>query len=238
MIMKYKNIVKGRFLNRPNRFIAKIEINGQEESVHVKNTGRCKELFVPDAAVYLSRSDNPERKTKYDLIAVEKKTSYTETLLVNVDSQIPNAVAEEWLCTSDLFSGNARIKREVFYGNSRFDVYVEDGERKAFIEVKGVTLENNGIASFPDAPTERGVKHVKELIKARKDGYEAYVLFIIQMKGISVFKPNDKTHRAFGDALREAKKEGVSVLALDCIVEKGSIIADKFVTVDLGENND
>lgn len=221
--MNYSQILEGTFLSRPNRFIAHVEIAGRDEVVHVKNTGRCKELLVPGAKVYLSASDNPERKTRYDLIAVEKKRPDGSSLLVNMDSQIPNDVAEEWLRKRNLFSSSALVRREVFYGDSRFDLYVEDGERKAFMEVKGCTLENDGVCAFPDAPTERGLKHVQELVKAKKEGYEAYILFVIQMEGMKVFTPNYKTHRAFGEALENAQREGVEVLAWECSVTPTSI---------------
>ncbi len=231
--MKYTKIIKGSFLSRPNRFIAKVLIHGKEETVHVKNTGRCKELLIPGVTVYLYVSDNPLRKTKYDLIAVEKIREGKPPLLVNMDSQVPNTVAHEWLRKCGLFSEKAIIRREVTYGKSRFDFYIEDGERKAFLEVKGVTLENNGVASFPDAPTERGVKHINELISAVSDGYEGYILFVIQMKEISYMMPNDITHKAFGDALREAEKMGVKILAVDCIVTPDSIKCDKLINVKL-----
>lgn len=230
--MKYKKIIKGQFVSRPNRFIARVLINGVEETVHVKNTGRCKELLVDNATVYLYESDNPARKTKYDLIAVEKNT-LNGTLLVNMDSQVPNDVAEEWLKECYLFSKNAVIKREFTHNKSRFDFYIEDGSRKAFLEVKGVTLENDGVASFPDAPTERGIKHINELVEAVKEGYEAYILFVIQLKGINLFVPNDLTHKAFGDALRNAKKSGVKIIAVDSIIEPDSIRIDEFVPVSL-----
>ena len=168
--MKYKNIVKGRFVERPNRFIAKVEINGKTETVHVKNTGRCRELLQSGNTVYLEKSDNPARKTGYDLVAVEKKRENKADLLINMDSQIPNAAAEEWLRKGNIFSDMAVIRREVKYGNSRFDLYIEDGERRAFLEVKGVTLEKDGVAMFPDAPTERGIKHINELISLVSQG--------------------------------------------------------------------
>lgn len=231
--MYYKNVVKAVFLSRPNRFIANAELFGKVETVHVKNTGRCKELLVKGCTVYLSASDNPDRKTKYDLIAVEKRREGKPPLLINMDSQIPNDVAAEWLPESGLFSKNAVIRREVKYGNSRFDIYVEDGGRKAFLEVKGVTLENNGIASFPDAPTQRGVKHINELMECKEKGYEAYILFVIQMKEVTKFIPNDITHRAFGDALRRAKEAGVEILAYDCSVTEDTIIIDKAVRTEL-----
>lgn len=231
--MKYKQIISGIFLERPNRFIAHVEIDGVPEIVHVKNTGRCKELLLSGSTVYLSVADNPSRKTKYDLIAVEKQRDGAPPLLINMDSQIPNAAAEEWLRTGTLFSPHAVIRREVTYGNSRFDFFVTDGERKAFLEVKGVTLEEKGIAMFPDAPTERGVKHLRELIQCRQDGYEAYVLFVIQMKEMTALRPNDTTHPAFGDALREADRAGVKILAMDCAVTPDSIALDEAVPVQL-----
>lgn len=228
--MKYENIIKGRFLSRPNRFIAYVEIDGQEEVCHVKNTGRCRELLVPGAWVYLQKADNPNRKTKYDLISVIKNN-----LLINMDSQIPNRVVEEWLKTDRNLFHNPKIRSEKTYGNSRFDLYVEDGERKAFIEVKGVTLEKDGIASFPDAPTERGVKHINELQRCIQEGYEAYLFFVIQMKGIYKMQPNWNCHQAFGDTLVNAAKAGVRILAYDCLVTKDTICLDSPVTVDLGE---
>ena len=213
--MEYKNVYEGVFLSRPNRFIAKVLVDGCEETVHVKNTGRCKELLVDNAKVYLEKSGNPNRKTKYDLIAVEKETC-KETLLINMDSQIPNDVAFEFLKSGAMFSESAVIKREFTYKKSRFDFYIEDGDRRAFMEVKGVTLEEDGVCRFPDAPTERGVKHIRELIKCMEDGYEAYILFVIQMSPVKYLEPNDVTHKAFGDALREAAKAGVHVMARDC----------------------
>ena len=230
--MTYKNIVCGKFVSRPNRFIAKVEIDKTVETVHVKNTGRCKELLVSGCTVYLEKSGSTQRKTAYDLVAVEKVTS-GGVLMVNMDSQLPNDAAEEWLRKGELFSENAIIRREVKYGQSRFDLYIEDGERKAFLEVKGVTLEHDGVASFPDAPTERGIKHINELVSAMNDGYEAYILFVIQMKGIHEFHPNDVTHKEFGDALRLAAKSGVKVIAMDCIVTPDSMTVDSPVKVVL-----
>ncbi|MBO5432752.1 MAG: DNA/RNA nuclease SfsA [Clostridia bacterium] len=230
--MKYKEVVKGVFRERPNRFIAKVEIDGNEETVHVKNTGRCKELLLENSVVYLSVSDNPLRKTKYDLIAVEKQTE-NGTVLINMDSQAPNDMVAEWLKKGALFSKNAIIKREVTFGKSRFDFYVEDSNNKAFIEVKGVTLENNGVALFPDAPTERGVKHIKELCSCVEKGYFAYIIFVIQMSGINLFKPNDATHKEFGDALRQAEKAGVSILAYDSVVTNESVCINKPIMIEL-----
>ena len=231
--MKYKNIFSGRFISRPNRFIAKVEIDGTEETVHVKNTGRCRELLTEGCTVYLEKSDNPDRKTKYDLVAVEKIRNGKTNLLVNMDSQVPNAAAEEWLKKGGLFSSDAVIRREVTFGDSRFDFYIEDGERKAFLEVKGVTLESDGIALFPDAPTERGVKHIKELISCIKSGYEAYILFVIQMKEICLFIPNDKMHPEFGEALRNAESSGVKIIAMDCIVTPDSMEIDVPIERDI-----
>ena len=230
--IKYKKVKKGAFIERPNRFIAKVLVDGYEETVHVKNTGRCKELLVKDATVYLSVSDNPSRKTKYDLIGVEKVTD-RNILKVNMDSQIPNDVVAEWLKNCNLFSQKAIIKREVFYNKSRFDFYIEDDNRRIFLEVKGVTLENNGVASFPDAPTERGIKHINELIDCLNEGYEAYIFFVIQMKNIDYFTPNYETHPEFGEALKKAKNKGVKILAYDCIVTEDSIIIDKEIKVKL-----
>lgn len=231
--MKYENIVKGEFLSRPNRFIAKVKIGDDIHTVHVKNTGRCKELLIPNATVYLSEAENPNRKTKYDLIAVEKKLESGDTLLINMDSQIVNSATEEWLKNGELFGKDAVIRREVTFGKSRFDFYIENKNRKIFLEVKGVTLENGGLASFPDAPTERGVKHIKELITCCNEGYEGYILFVIQMKGVTEFSPNDVTHKAFGDALREAKKSGVKIIAMDCAVTPQSINIDKSIKINL-----
>ncbi len=230
--MKYTKIKKGQFISRPNRFIAKVNIDGKEEIVHVKNTGRCKELLVNNATVYLYESDNLARKTKYDLIAVEKETK-NDTILINMDSQIPNDITEEWLKKGALFSEKATIRREFTYNKSRFDFYIEDNGRKAFLEVKGVTLENDGVASFPDAPTERGIKHINELVSSIKEGYEAYILFVIQMKGIYKFTPNDITHKAFGDALRNAQKAGVKILAVDSIVSPDEIFIDSMIPIEL-----
>lgn len=226
--MKYENITEGVFLNRLNRFVAQVLIDGKEQTVHVKNTGRCKELLICGVTVWLQRSDNPLRKTEFDLVAVKKGD-----LIVNIDSQVPNSVAYEWLKKGNLFSENAVIKREVTRGDSRFDLYVEDGERKAFIEVKGVTLENDGVAAFPDAPTLRGIKHLNGLVRCKEEGFEAYVFFIIQMKGVHTFTPNYKTHFEFGEALKNAKENGVEVLALDCVVTPNSINADNFINVEI-----
>ncbi len=231
--MRYANIVPGRFVVRENRFVAKVEVDGVIQTVHVKNTGRCKELLLPGVTVYLEESQNPLRKTKYDLVTVEKIRENKPPLTVNMDSQAANEIAFEWLKKGVLFSPSAVLRREVKYGNSRFDFYVEDGSRRAFVEVKGVTLEQDGYASFPDAPTDRGVKHLRELVAALGDGYEAFVLFVVQMKEIVSLSPNDVTHKAFGDALRAAREAGVTLLAVDCTVTPDTVTADGFIPVVL-----
>lgn len=224
--MKYDNIIRGTFLSRPNRFIAQVEIDGTVHTCHVKNTGRCKELLVEGARVILQESSNPERKTKYDLISV-----YKGDRLVNMDSQAPNKIFGEYI--PKLFKDVTYVRPETVYGSSRFDFYIEADDKKIFAEVKGVTLEQNNEAMFPDAPTDRGVKHITELCKAVEEGYEAYVVFIIQMKGIKSFSPNDKTHPQFGDALRAAEKAGVNIIALDCNVIEGEVTAENIVNVKL-----
>ena len=224
--MKYENIVTGTFLSRPNRFIAHVKINGEVYVCHVKNTGRCRELLIEGATVYLQKAANPERKTKYDLIAVQKGD-----LLINMDSAAPNKAAAEYL--RNRFGDNASIKPEKTYGDSRIDFYIEAGNEKWLIEVKGVTLEEQGRALFPDAPTERGVKHINELIKAAKEGYKTCILFIIQMKGIISFSPNDTTHPAFGEALRTAAKQGVQIKAIDCVVTPDTMTPDKEIPINL-----
>ncbi|MBR2643037.1 MAG: DNA/RNA nuclease SfsA [Lentisphaeria bacterium] len=231
--MRYSRIVQGKFLKRPNRFIAHVEVDGKEEVVHVKNTGRCKELLIPGVTVYLEDCAGKMRKTRYDLVAVDKFREGKKVLPVNMDSQIPNAVAAEWVAECGMFSRSAVIHREVTFGNSRFDLYIEDGERKIFVEVKGVTLECDGVALFPDAPTERGVKHIRELIQCRRMGYEAAILFVIQMKEIRQFRPNDAMHPEFGAALREAAANGVQILAMDCRITPDSIKIDAPVEVVL-----
>ncbi len=226
--MKYENITEAKFISRPNRFVAEIDINGKIELAHIKNTGRCRELLVRGATIYVRVDHNPKRKTKYDVISVFKGSR-----LVNIDSQIPNHIFREWIETSGYLGEINFMKPEQKYGNSRFDFYMEAGGMKTFVEVKGVTLEENGVSMFPDAPTERGVKHVKELIGAVAEGYRAVIVFIIQMKGIEYFIPNDKMHPAFGEALREAAEKGVEILALDCHVDKNTIKAADFVPVKL-----
>lgn len=224
--MKYNNIVKGHFIDRPNRFIANCEIDGEIYVCHVKNTGRCKELLVKGTTVYLEKSDNPSRKTQYDLIAVQKGER-----LINMDSQIVNSVALEYV--PRLFDKIKFIKPEYTYGNSRFDIYLETETDKIFVEVKGVTLENSGVTAFPDAPTVRGVKHLKELQKAVKKGYKSFVLFVIQMNDVKYFEPNRETHPEFADELKTAAENGVNLLAFDCKVTPGSIEIDKRVTIKL-----
>lgn len=227
--MKYKNIVTGKFQSRPNRFIAMVDIDGKVETCHVKNTGRCKELLLPGAEVYLEKSGNPNRKTAYDLVGVKKGK-----VLINMDSQAPNQAVKEWLEKEVYFKNITYLKPECKYGNSRVDFYLETAEeRKIFIEVKGVTLEEEGVARFPDAPTLRGIKHMKELEQAVQQGYEAYILFVIQMKGIKWFEPNDRTHLEFGDTLRQVAKNGVGVLAYDCSITKESMELDMPVEVRL-----
>lgn len=221
--MTYRErITEAIFIERPNRFIAIVEQNGKPITVHVKNTGRCRELLKKGCKVYLAMSENAERKTPADIIAVEKITENGK-LLINMDSQVPNTVADEWIRRSGIFSENAVIKHEVTYGNSRFDLAVTDGNRKAFIEVKGVTLEENGTVMFPDAPTERGLKHLSELIGCIKAGYEAYIIFVVQMREATIFKPNEHTHPEFAKKLRDAQKAGVTVIAINCEIAPNSI---------------
>ena len=216
--MQYRAVKKAVFLSRPNRFIARVALEGAEETVHVKNTGRCRELLVPGAAVYLSEGSNPARKTRFDLVAVEKARPGRPPLLVNMDAQAPNAVFREWAEGGGFVPGLTLLRPETTWGRSRFDFYWEAGARKGFVEVKGVTLEEGGHARFPDAPTQRGVKHLEELIACQEEGYEAAVCFVIQMAGMGDFAPNDVTHPAFGAALRRAAEAGVRVLAMECAV--------------------
>lgn len=224
--MRYEKMEPAVFLERPNRFVAYVEQAGRREICHVKNTGRCRELLVPGAELYVQRSDNPARKTALDLISVKKGSQW-----VNMDSQAPNKAAAEWLRQGGLGCREITIRPEYKYGDSRFDFFLEADGRKAFMEVKGVTLEEDGIARFPDAPTERGVKHIRELIRCLDAGYEAYVFFVIQMKGVRAFEPNDRTHPAFGEALREAAKKGVQILAYDCVVRPDEMSIDQRIEV-------
>lgn len=227
--MNYGTVVPGRFLARPNRFIAHVELDGQTQICHVKNTGRCRELLVPGAQVYLEDfGPDTKRKTRYDLIAVEKGS-----LLINMDSQAPNKAVEEFLRAGGLWESPSLVRPETKWGNSRFDFYLEQGERKAFLEVKGVTLEQEGLALFPDAPTQRGVKHLEELTAAAAAGFEAYVLFLIQMKGVHTFRPNWELHPQFGQALVQAAQAGVHVLAYDCRVTPSTMVLDAPVPVNL-----
>ncbi|MFV0343963.1 MAG: DNA/RNA nuclease SfsA [Anaerocolumna sp.] len=226
--MRYNNIKTGIFKARPNRFIAHIEVDGLLEICHVKNTGRCKELLIPGCTVYVEESDNKARKTRYSLIAVKKGER-----IINMDSQAPNKLVHEWLILGELFQDIRLIKPEKVYGNSRFDFYIETSNQKIFMEVKGVTLEEEGIVRFPDAPTERGIKHMKELMSCQEEGYEAYIIFVIQMKGAIKFEPNDFTHPEFGHTLRRAHHEGVHVLAYDCEVEPDCLSIRKAIPVIL-----
>ncbi|MPM59550.1 Sugar fermentation stimulation protein A [bioreactor metagenome] len=231
--MKYNNMIKAKFIERPNRFVAYCDINGEVEKIHVKNTGKCKELLVPGHEVYLEESNNPARATKYSLIAVKKGDR-----LINMDSQVTNKMVYEALEDKSLILPEfdeeiTLIKPEKTYGNSRFDVYVEGKTKKAFIEVKGCTLEIDGVVKFPDAKTERGVKHVKELIKAKEEGYLAYIILVIQMKDVLYFTPNVDMHKEFGDVLKEADEKGVKVLAYDSKVEIDNITLNNPVKVIL-----
>lgn len=212
--MKYECIVEAKFISRPNRFIANVEVHGEEIKVHVKNTGRCKELLIPGRTVYLEKASNPDRKTPFDLVAVE-----TPIGIVNIDSQAPNAVVKEWLMKQDY----DLVVPEYKYGNSRIDFYMEKGEDKYLLEVKGCTLIKDGIGYFPDAPTERGVKHLRELTAAIDKGYKAMAAFVIQVEGVSEVRPNIETHPEFGVALNEAKEAGVEVLNLECNVKKDEL---------------
>lgn len=226
--MQYGKILPARFFTRPNRFVARVEAEGEELICHVKNTGRCRELLVPGATVWLEESPNPNRKTKYDLIAVEKGTR-----LINMDAQAPNQVFGEWARAGGFREGLTLLRSEKTYGSSRFDFYWESSEKRGFVEVKGVTLEEDGVVRFPDAPTLRGVKHLEELVKAHEAGYEAAVCFVIQMADVAYFAPNDVTHAEFGQALRQAAQAGVEVLAMDCIVTPQSLTIGKSVPIRL-----
>ena len=226
--MEYQHIKQGYFLTRPNRFIAHVELDGEEVVCHVKNTGRCRELLTPRAVVYLEESDNPNRKTRYDLIGVEKGGRK-----INMDSQAPNQVFGEWARGGGFRSDLRKLQSETTYGNSRFDFYWESSEKRGFVEVKGVTLEEDGVVLFPDAPTQRGIKHLEELVAAKAAGYDAAVCFVIQMEGVKCFRPNDRTHPEFGAALRKAAQAGVEILAVDCTVERDSLQIRGRVPVEL-----
>lgn len=226
--MHYDNICHGVFISRPNRFIANVEIDGKIEVCHVKNTGRCRELLTDRARVLVQEFDSPTRKTKFDLISV-----YKGDYLINMDSQSPNKIFAEWVPECGIFGDITLLRPETKFGNSRFDFYMEAGGRKAFIEVKGVTLEDKGVVRFPDAPTERGVKHVRELMECVNQGYDAYIVFIVQMKDVLYLEPNWDTHREFGEALQEAAAHGVKVLAVDCEVTEDTVEARDMVEVRL-----
>ena len=230
--MTYPNIHPGIFVKRPNRFIAHVEVNGAVEICHVKNTGRCRELLVPGAKVWLVESDNPARKTRFDLVAVEKARG-DGTLLVNMDSQAPNHIFREWTEEGNFRPGLKILRGETTFGNSRFDYYWEDSEKRGFVEIKGVTLEHDGVVRVPDAPTERGVKHLEELMAANAAGYESAVCFIVQMEGMKHLEPNDATHPAFGDALRKCAAAGVEVFALECETAPGYVKAVREIPVVL-----
>ena len=226
--MKYTNIYPAVFISRPNRFIATVEIDGEIQTVHVKNTGRCRELLIPGVVVMLEKSNNPLRKTLYDLVMVYKENFGW----INIDSQMPNYLVEEWLMSnSSGFKNITTIKPEFSYGSSRVDFYLECGSRKILMEVKGVTLEREGIGYFPDAPTQRGIKHINELIKAVNEGYEAYLAFVIQMNGIEEVRPNIETHPEFGEAMEKAKNAGVKVIFLECEVKESEVIIKKETVV-------
>ena len=226
--MRYEHMEPARFVSRPNRFVAYVEQNGRQEICHVKNTGRCKELLLPGAELYVQRSDNPARKTALDLISVKKGEQW-----VNMDSQAPNKVVAEWLKAGGLGATDIYVKPECKYEKSRFDFYLEYAGRKAFMEVKGVTLEEDGVCRFPDAPTQRGARHLRELILAKEQGYDAAVLFVIQMAPVRYLTPNDATDPEFGKALRKAAEYGVSVLAVDCHVTPDTMTIGNPVAVQL-----
>lgn len=226
--MRYGNMVCGTFLSRPNRFIAHVQIDGQTEICHVKNTGRCRELLPSGAEVFCEKSGNPSRKTKYDLIAVRKGSR-----LINMDSQAPNTAAKEWLLGGGL-GPIEDLRPETRHGGSRFDFSFRKDGRQCFLEVKGVTLETDGVSAFPDAPTERGAKHLRELTQAAQEGFGAYVLFVIQMTGVQYLHPNDATDPVFAKALREAAAGGVTVLAMDCTVTEDTMFLRDPVEVRLG----
>lgn len=226
--MKYNKTVKAIFLERPNRFVAKVLLDSEEIYCHVKNTGRCRELLQPGAEIYLEDSNNPNRKYRYSLVTVKKGDR-----LVNMDSQAPNKAVGEWLKKGALFEDIKLLKPESTYGSSRFDFYCEYGDKKAYIEVKGVTLENDNVVSFPDAPTERGARHVCELMECIKDGFEAYIIFVVQMKDVLYFTPNENHDPEFASALKKAKAAGVNVLAVDCMVSEDEMILQDAVEVQI-----
>ena len=226
--MTYSDVLPGEFISRPNRFIAHVLIGGREQVCHVKNTGRCRELLVPGAEVYVQARSSPGRKTPYDLITVRKGN-----ILVNIDSAAPNALFREWLCASGYLGKPTLISPETKFGNSRLDYYIEASGRRIFVEVKGVTLEEGGIARFPDAPTERGVKHMHELIACKNAGFDACAAFVIQMDGMRYFEPNWQTHPQFGQALAEAAAAGVQLVAFQCRVTEDSVTPAGMVEIRL-----
>ena len=227
--MRYDNIHKGKFLSRPNRFIANVEIDGKAEVCHVKNTGRCKELLVEGCTVWLEHSDSASRKTAFDLVAVEKGDR-----LINMDSQAPNKAVGEWLREKNPFGEGFSVYPEKKYGNSGFDFYLESQDRKIFMEVKGCTLEKDGVVLFPDAPTLRGVKHIEELSHCLDEGYESYIMILVQMSDVKYFTPNYDTHPEFGEALEKASRKDVKILCYDCNVTHDSMTVGKPVKVKLG----
>lgn len=226
--MRYTDISEAIFLDRPNRFIAHILVDGREEIAHVKNTGRCRELLVPGCKIFVQHHDDTKRRTRYSLIAVNKGD-----LLINMDSQAPNKVVEEWLTEKNPFGKLRLLRPEYTYESSRFDFYLETATKKYFVEVKGVTLENNGAVFFPDAPTERGIKHLQELSRAIADGYHAAILFVVQMSGVRFFAPNEITHPEFATALREAQQSGVEILAYECSVTPDSVMLSRKVPIKI-----
>ncbi len=228
--MVYNDVIEGIFLSRPNRFIANVTISGERQVCHVKNTGRCRELLTPGSRVFLQRAENPARKTKYDLTAV-----YKNDILINMDSQAPNRVFGEWAAKSGFFGVPSLIRPERQYKNSRFDFYIESEGRKIFVEVKGVTLEDNGVVMFPDAPTERGLKHLRELMDCAAEGYEAHVFFVAQMERARLFRPNRTTHPEFAEALALAAKSGVRVSCVKCRVTPDTLEIDDFIATELEE---
>ena len=227
--MRYDNIHKGTFLSRPNRFIANVEIDGKAEVCHVKNTGRCKELLVEGCTVWLEHSDSESRKTAFDLVTVEKGDR-----LINMDSQAPNKAVGEWLREKKPFGEGFSVYPEKKYGNSRFDFYLESQDRKIFMEVKGCTLEKDSVVLFPDAPTLRGVKHIEELSHCLDEGYEAYIMILVQMSNVKYFTSNYDTHPEFGKALEKASRKGVKILCYDCNVTPDTMTVGKPVKVKLG----
>ncbi len=225
--MNYTDIHEGVFLSRPNRFIAQVALHGKEETCHVKNTGRCKEILIPGTKVFLEKAQNPNRKTAYDLVA-----AYKGSTLINIDSQAPNKAFESYIAQGKFLPNLSQYKREVTFGHSRFDFWLkEDKGQEHFIEVKGVTLEKQGVALFPDAPTQRGIKHLQTLIEAKEQGYQSHLVFIIQLKGVRHFIPNNETHPAFGKTLKLAKEQGVHLHGIDCIITPNTMVLDQPIPI-------